>query len=905
MKPPTLLTVEENPSAIKAPVLIVDKEGDIGKELILRLGRDIQVVFVTRSKPYLPGEFLENVIYVPFIKKIPVIPDGNYSFMFIIDSINSRVSELLSSFAKKAEKDKITVLFATPLPQTDNSIAVLVNKHPRLKILIYGEVFDKNLSLHQNDLVNKFLYEAFAYEKIEVPGDGLQKNYPVYLDDLVTAILEAVFGAHASLQIFFAYPKHAASALAIARAIKRAKPEVKIDYNSTKEEKPKFVPSKGLYLLNESYPLEERIREVVSKDHTSQSGKQDLEKYIKEKVNAQDKPGKFSGFPILLFLLFLLALPLIATLSSSFLGVLGLSQAQVSLTKGDLSGATSWAERSKFLFSVASATYKPLYFEANMLAVHLRVASLGQNIEAGKDISGAIVSFSDAYKKFASVLSGKSNNPAKDFSDVNLELSDALVTIRKLKGSKELDKAIIAKIKENERLLNFAADIQTVLPQLVGVDSKRNYLILFQNNMELRPTGGFIGSYGLLSLDKGKVVSFTVSDVYDADGQLKGHVEPPYAIRRHLPSEHWYLRDSNFDLDFTKAALVSAFFLKTEMKKDVDGVIAVDVFLVERILKVMGGVKVPEYNETVTSDNFLRLAQEHSQKNFFPGSTQKKDFLGAVFRSMQQNFATRKDISYIALAKAVEDAVVSKDILLASSDNAAAGLFRVNNWSSSLWDDREEKESTVNDFLYINEANLGVNKVNYFIERKVTKRVVVNADGEISSELVILYENKSDGKWPGGDYKNYLRIVVPSGTVLSEITIDGEVQETADAITDPAVYEKSAFRPPPGLEIEKTQQDGKDVYGLLLNVPKKSKKSITFTYILAQKLGSGSSSAYSLKLLKQPGVESLPFDFMFSYPQTQSVVLVSSGVNKKNGSVFLKKNVATDEDIVVSLAKNE
>ncbi|MEX2012884.1 MAG: DUF4012 domain-containing protein [Candidatus Levyibacteriota bacterium] len=905
MKSPTHLTTEENSNEIKNPILVVDKEGIIGKELILRLGKNAQVIFVTRSKLYFPDEFSGSVLYVPFIKKVPSIPDGNYSFIFIIDSVVSKIQELLPSFLEKAEKDKIPVLFATPLPKDDDYVAILVRKYSKLKVLIYGDVFDINLSLHQEALVNRFLYEAFAYEKIEVPADGLQRTYPVYLNDLTTAILEAVFGTHSTQQIFFAFPKHPPTALAIARAIKRAKPEIKIDFSSAKEVISKPVPNVGLYLLGESYSLEEKIKEVVSASPTTQSGKQDLEKYIKEKVNAQDKPRKFSGLPVLFFLLFLLVLPLVTTLASSLFGVMGLSQAQVSFSKGNMSSATSWAERSKVFFSIARATYEPLYFEANMLGLASRLSPLGQNIEAGGDIAGAVVSFSDAYEKFSGVLSGKSNNPAEDFSDANLKLSDALVAVRKLEGSKELDSTLLAKIEENKKLLNFVAEIQNVLPQLIGIEGKRDYLVLFQNSMELRPTGGFMGSYGLLSLNKGKIVGFTVSDVYDADGQLKGHVEPPYPIRRYLPSEHWYLRDSNFDLDFPKAASASAFFLKTEMKQDVDGVVAINVFFVENVLKAMGGVMVPEYNETVTAENFVRLAQEYSQKNFFPGSTQKKDFLGAVFRAMQQNFAAKKDISYIFLAKVIEKSIESKDILLASFDPVTAGFFKVNNWSSSLWDSRKDAEGLVNDFLAINEANLGVNKVNYFVTRSVTKNATVNADGEIFSDVNIAYENSSDGSWPGGDYKSYLRIVVPSGASLSAITIDGEVQEISDAITDPLVYERSSFRPPDALEVEKSEQEGKDIYGFLISVPKKSQKTITVTYSLEQRLGTAETSTYSLRILKQPGVTSLPFDFSFSYPQTQSVVSVSEGINKRSGSVSLKKDIIKDEDLVINLAKNE
>ncbi|MEX2007525.1 MAG: DUF4012 domain-containing protein [Candidatus Levyibacteriota bacterium] len=900
MKTSALLTTEESASEIKNPVLIVDKDGIIGKELIFKLGKDVQAVFVTRGKPYLPDEYVGNVIYVPFTAKFPTIPNGNYSLMFIIDSPLSQIRGLLPSFLQKSEKDKVTVLYAATILHADEKLFEFKNNYPRLKILIYGDVFDKNLSLQQDALVNKFLYNTFAYEKLEVSGSGLQKTYPVYLDDVVSCLLEATFGTHTKEQIFFAFPKHPYTALAIARAIKKARPEVKIGFSSQKGEKDppaggKHIPSQGLYLLEDRYPLDARIREVVSEGSMPQSHKEG---------ESSHSTRKMSLLPTLLFLLFLFILPFVSTVSFFLFGILGLSAVQANFNKGDIGRATFWAKRSQVFFSVARATYEPLSFEVNLLGLGERIDPLGQSIDAGKNISGAVVSFSDAYGKFSAVLTGKSSNPEKDFGEANLELSDALASLKKIESSKELSKTITAKLRENDRLLNFLAGVQTVLPQLMGVDGKRNYLVLFQNNMELRPTGGFIGSYGLLSLNKGKLASFTVSDVYDADGQLKGHVEPPFAIRRYLPSEHWYLRDSNFDLNFPKAASTAAFFLKTEMNQDVHGVIAINVSFVQKLLKVMGDVKVPEYNETVTAENFPKLAVTHSQKNFFPGSTQKKDFLGAVFRAMQQRLAVKKDISYIALTKVIEESVLSKDILLASSDPTAQGLFTISNWSPSLWDPRQTETDVVNDFVSINEANLGVNKVNYFVSRKMSKNAIVNAEGGVSSELSISFENKSDGSWPGGDYKNYLRVVLPGGTVLSSVSIDGEEKEITKAITDPAVYEKSDFEPPEALEIERTEQNGKTVFGVLLNVPKSSKKTITFAYVIPAKLDIASST-YNLKIVKQPGVSNIPFDLSFSYPESQKIVFVSSGVNKQNGSVSFKKDILSDEEVTVRFTKSE
>ncbi|MCX6705358.1 MAG: DUF4012 domain-containing protein, partial [Candidatus Woesebacteria bacterium] len=91
-----------------------------------------------------------------------------------------------------------------------------------------------------------------------------------------------------------------------------------------------------------------------------------------------------------------------------------------------------------------------------------------------------------------------------------------------------LAKKILTKI-DFERFINLISKSRVLagsLPRLLGQDKSKTYLVLFENNMELRPTGGFIGSFGLVTFDGGRLSDLTVNDVYSADGQLNGHVEP-------------------------------------------------------------------------------------------------------------------------------------------------------------------------------------------------------------------------------------------------------------------------------------------------------------------------------------------------------------------------------------------
>src|SRR3989338_4365332 len=126
------------------------------------------------------------------------------------------------------------------------------------------------------------------------------------------------------------------------------------------------------------------------------------------------------------------------------------------------------------------------------------------------------------------------------FLSPTFSVDTALTQIKQFKGAainsqKKFEKVTLP-LFPRETVLSYLSSISYSLDavdSLLPVASafskntgKKTYLVLFQNNLEIRPTGGFIGSYGLLTIEDGHVSDFRIFDVYQADGQLKGHVEP-------------------------------------------------------------------------------------------------------------------------------------------------------------------------------------------------------------------------------------------------------------------------------------------------------------------------------------------------------------------------------------------
>lgn len=845
-------------TAGKTILLLVDKQAIIGSAVVSEIQKEQsqqQVVFVTGAIFF---DQKENVFTLSYSRKLPVIPDGDYSHIMVVYAGEQEILGSLDSLIKKAQETKGRFIFVLPQVLSENKIVNdVLSSYGEAVVVFVGDVFGANSK--QQTVVEQFLHQAKTEERLVIEGMGLGKTHPVFVGDVAQGILEVLFGNIGKERRFFLFPKHPPTKLGLARILQKIDPILRIDFVGQEKEEEEKKTKEGKFLLPDSYPLAKRIKEAY--ESLSLEEKQTLDNTrVRQRIKTI---FFFSTYFLFIFFFLLFA----ATFLFSFAGVKKLEMAIDAVKTGDIPKARESASLASALFVTAQKT--ATVFSMDMLQ---------DRIKAGKDTAFLIATFIRGLDAFF-----------KEEGEVAVShFRQALQLWQVMRASGDVPQEAFYLSTEK------VTGIIDVLPKLLGFYEDRVYLVLFQNNMELRPGGGFIGSYAIAKLKKGKLLDFSIHDVYDADGQLKGHIEPPFAIRRHLPSVHWYLRDSNFNVDFPKSASASSFFLKTETGTNVDGVIAVDVSFVRLLLSVIGKVEVSDYKETVDAENLYLLTQKHAQENFFPGSNQKKDFLRSLFQAVQMRLSSDKSISYIALLEALVKGIKEKHLLFVFTNQSIQNVFTVNRMSSSLWDAREKQKDDLNDFLGISEVNLGVNKANYFVTRKIKQEVTLTKDLAILEKLTIRYKNNSEDKILGGDYKNYIRLILPLGTKLSEITIDNAPQSIIKAVTDPSVYEGKRFVAPVGLEVEQTQENTKALFGFLLTVPQGKEVTVVVSYELPKKELLNNQFYYNLWLFKQPGTDEYPYEFSISYPDSIKVI---------KGRVFVKKTISEDELIDVSFAK--
>ncbi|MBP9690851.1 DUF4012 domain-containing protein, partial [Candidatus Woesebacteria bacterium] len=142
------------------------------------------------------------------------------------------------------------------------------------------------------------------------------------------------------------------------------------------------------------------------------------------------------------------------------------------------------------------------------------------------------------------------------------------------------------------------------LPNILGAEEEKNYLILFQNTAERRATGGFYTFFAVFNINKGKISIKDSSDIYDLDTSIAVHPPAPEKILAyHKGVTKFYLRDSNLSPDFVESiALFDELYQKSGRKVDYDGIIAMDSKVLVDMLKIFGDTQTSGINFSAETD---------------------------------------------------------------------------------------------------------------------------------------------------------------------------------------------------------------------------------------------------------------------------------------------------------------
>jgi len=315
-------------------------------------------------------------------------------------------------------------------------------------------------------------------------------------------------------------------------------------------------------------------------------------------------------------------------------------------------------------------------------------------------------------------------------------------------------------------------------PALLGVTGPQRYLVELLDRGEIRSTGGFIGSYGVLTIQSGQIQPFTLSDVFALDLPYVHRVGQLPAPSKYAwwPFPGYGLRDSNLSFDFPTSAKYGMQMLKTEGGPDVQGVLAITIPIIQRIINVIGPVALPQYGVTVTADNLeplIRLYTETKAANAgsdLPPSDQlttlHERFTALLGRAFMDKLhrASTKQLS--AIAQILLSSLPTKDLQIYLSDPSAEGLLAARGLDSSIYRGPQ-------DGITIVDSNTTGNKANLFTTVNYTDAVTIASAGTATHHLTITY-NFNSASLPSmthylygrSNYHTYLRVYTSSDAKL-------------------------------------------------------------------------------------------------------------------------------------------
>ncbi|MDZ4244304.1 MAG: DUF4012 domain-containing protein, partial [Candidatus Gracilibacteria bacterium] len=263
--------------------------------------------------------------------------------------------------------------------------------------------------------------------------------------------------------------------------------------------------------------------------------------------------------------------------------------------------------------------------------------------------------------------------------------------------------------------------------KFLGVRYPNKVLVLLQNNNEIRPTGGFIGSLGFIDLNDGRIENIQVRDVYDFDGQAFDRM--PNSEISIVSGQDWGIRDSNTSPDFEISARQAKRFLEEAKGPGVDSVVAIDLEFMRSILKKTGPIEIEEFALTLDAENFdIILSYIIESKTF--GKNSPKEILKYFLADLEaQVFEKLDPLELVAL---IADGVNERHVQMYSDDSDIQEWFKELGAAGHL-----SSAAPYNDYLNVIDISVGGNKSDMFMWQAIKHESFIKKDGAITNQLTV------------------------------------------------------------------------------------------------------------------------------------------------------------------------
>lgn len=430
---------------------------------------------------------------------------------------------------------------------------------------------------------------------------------------------------------------------------------------------------------------------------------------------------------------------------------------------------------------------------------------------------------------------------------------------------------------------NTIKNIIVFLPDLLGSSERQRYLILLENESELRSTGGWLTSYGIVGIEGGQIRELFVDDIYNADGTLKVQGKTftaPKSMQNALGVTDWSFSLINWYPDLADTESAAEPFVQSLGKgNDLDGVITIDISFIQKLLDKWGGIEVPGESELITSDNlYSKIFQMH--EDFTPGSTQKTTFLADLANQIITKIFSMNIKDLITLGSVFEDSLNEKHLQATFKNSDAYNFFNDKSWAGSL-------DSRYNSAPVAIDWNWGGNKSNLYLNKNYNLSIDIKDENTMYYTYSISVENTSTSNtYPQGDYVNYQRIYIPSNATI--VSVKGLKDNKFDT------YRESGYK----------------VVGGWFNTPIQTTSNFEISYKITKDSNNltfplqtdDNNVFFDLNIFKQAGESSHAYKLDITYPDTWSV-LSSGNLNSITSELSSRFELNKDQEFNISWTK--
>ena len=436
-----------------------------------------------------------------------------------------------------------------------------------------------------------------------------------------------------------------------------------------------------------------------------------------------------------------------------------------------------------------------------------------------------------------------------------------------------------------------------LLASMAGFDDPRLWLVVFQNNAELRASGGFMGSFGLAKVDNGElsIVDIPGGGTYDHRGSFRKNVVSPEPL--HLINPVWEFQDSNWWPDWPTTAKKVMWFYEQGNGATVDGVVSFTPAFLERVLDITGPITLEgEYGFVIDKYNAYDVIQTLSERKQDITREPKKiiDDLARTILEQRDTLITSENIPDII--SLVLESIEERQLLVYWNEPSGQQVLADNGWDGSL------VTADTNDYLMVVHTNIAGGKSDRVIRDVVEVDSSIATTGVIKNTVTLTrtHHGKEGTGFSGVRNVDYIRFYVPPGSRL--LSTEGFTKPDELLFEEPPeefAYDDDYL----AIETNKRYDDendtevfssfGKTVFANWLMVDPGESRSVTLEYVLPETIAA-MPEEFDFYIQKQSGWQGAQVDYTLSWPETWGPLLVNGSDPGSATSVTYQNKLIKD-----------